>query len=403
MAQKMIVFIIATGILAYYIYTPIPEEVDQKLKITMLNSLIRTWDHVGQLLEWLGWRHVMHSLRILTDMQNIPALSDENITVTDTIFSGVPVRLYVPTQQTNELKRGIIYIHGGGWCLGSPAMKSYDTVSRNTAKDLNAVIVSTSYRLAPEFHFPTQFDDVYTVVKYFLQDHILAEYSVDPERTGISGDSAGGNLAAAVTQQIAEDAEVRNKPKIQALIYPALQPIDFDTPSYQQNKNMPLLTKSLTVRFWSEYFANDPSLYHAMASNTHMALEFNYLFTFVNWSMYLPENVKQSYTYSEPMFGKAELLQKYPGLMDSRAAPLLVKDSKLKLLPKTYVMTCEYDVLRDDGIMYVMRLRNAGVSVTHYHVKDGLHGALSLNSWPFDLENTKIVEAHYINWLDKNL
>ena len=59
-----------------------------------------------------------------------------------------------------------------------------------------------SYRLAPKHHFPVQFEDVYIALKWFLDPQILESYGVDPERIGISGDSAGGNLAAAVTQQV---------------------------------------------------------------------------------------------------------------------------------------------------------------------------------------------------------
>ena len=59
-----------------------------------------------------------------------------------------------------------------------------------------------SYRLAPKSHFPNQFEDVYNALKWFLHQDVLDKYGVDPERIGISGDSAGGNLAAAVTQQV---------------------------------------------------------------------------------------------------------------------------------------------------------------------------------------------------------
>lgn len=59
-----------------------------------------------------------------------------------------------------------------------------------------------SYRLAPKYHFPNHFEDVYNSLKWFLHQNVLDKYGVDPERIGISGDSAGGNLVAAVTQQV---------------------------------------------------------------------------------------------------------------------------------------------------------------------------------------------------------
>lgn len=64
------------------------------------------------------------------------------------------------------------------------------------------LLIFPRYRLAPAHHFPVPFEDVYRVVKHFLQQGVLDQYSVDPERIAISGDSAGGNLAAAVAQQV---------------------------------------------------------------------------------------------------------------------------------------------------------------------------------------------------------
>lgn len=64
------------------------------------------------------------------------------------------------------------------------------------------LLASNSYRLAPKYHFPVQFEDVYSVTKFFLQSSILSQYGVDPDRVCVAGDSAGGNLAAAVAQQV---------------------------------------------------------------------------------------------------------------------------------------------------------------------------------------------------------
>lgn len=64
------------------------------------------------------------------------------------------------------------------------------------------VFASHSYRLAPKHHFPIQFEDVYSVTKFFLQSSVLSQYGVDPDRVCVAGDSAGGNLAAAVAQQV---------------------------------------------------------------------------------------------------------------------------------------------------------------------------------------------------------
>ncbi|XP_010623625.1 arylacetamide deacetylase isoform X2 [Fukomys damarensis] len=311
----------------------------------------------------------------------------------------VQLKTFVHLRKLDAHRRAVFFVHGGGWCSGSPALRNYDLLSRWTAERLNAVVISIDYRLAPKYHFPIQFEDVYNALRWFLRRNILENYGINPERICVSGDSAGGNLAAAVTQKLFSDSDANIKPKIQALIYPALQPLDLDSPSYQENSDMPILPKSLMVRFWSEYFTRDRSLEKAMLSNEHVSAESSHLFQFVNWSSFLPERFRKGHVYNNPTYGSSELTQKYPGILDVRAAPLLADDSKLRGLPQTFVLTCQYDVLRDDGLMYVTRLRNAGVQVAHYHVEDGFHGAISFPQ----LKISHRVINQYISWLKENL
>lgn len=200
-----------------------------------------------------------------------------------------------------------------------------------------------------------------------------------------------------------DDPDVKVKLKIQVLIYPALQTIDLNLPSYQDNANMPILPKTLMLRFWSEYFTTDKSLNEAMETNQHVPAELSYLFKFVNWSHWLPEKFKKGHTYTNPTVGSSILGQKYPGFLDPRAAPLLVDDSKLRGLPLTYVITCQHDVLRDDGIMYVSRLREVGVPVVHAHADDAVHGAMMFITSPMSLTMGPKMVNNYIEWLDKNL
>ena len=153
------------------------------------------------------------------------------------------------------------------------------------------------------------------------------------------------------------------------------------------------------VRFWSEYFTTDRSLKKAMLSNQHISLESSHLFKFVNWSSLLPEKFKKGHIYKTPTHGSSELAKKYPGILDVKASPLLADDSKLRGLPLTYVITCQYDVLRDDGLMYVTRLQNSGVRVIHNHIEGAFHGTLYFLF-------TKVgyrAANQYINWLHENL
>ncbi|NP_065413.1 arylacetamide deacetylase [Rattus norvegicus] len=396
---RTIFLLISVVLVAYYIYIPLPDDIEEPWKIILGNTLLKLGGDLASFGELLGLNHFMDTVQLFMRFQVVPPTSDENVTVMETDFNSVPVRIYIPKRKSTTLRRGLFFIHGGGWCLGSAAYFMYDTLSRRTAHRLDAVVVSTDYGLAPKYHFPKQFEDVYHSLRWFLQEDILEKYGVDPRRVGVSGDSAGGNLTAAVTQQILQDPDVKIKLKVQALIYPALQALDMNVPSQQENSQYPLLTRSLLIRFWSEYFTTDRDLEKAMLLNQHVPVEFSHLLQFVNWSSLLPQRYKKGYFYKTPTPGSLELAQKYPGFTDVKACPLLANDSILHHLPMTYIITCQYDVLRDDGLMYVKRLQNTGVHVTHHHIEDGFHGALTLPG----LKITYRMQNQYLNWLHKNL
>ena len=188
-----------------------------------------------------------------------------------------------------------------------------------------------------------------------------------------------------------------------------LQALDLNTPSYQQNQDMPILPRRLMVRFWSEYFTSDRALFRAMLANTHNRPESSSLLKFVNWSTFLPEIYHRQYNYSAPAVvdedrGDVAVMNRLSrSFADPRASPLVVPDSALHSLPKAYILTCEYDVLRDDGIMYVTRLRAAGVEVTHEHYETGYHGALMFSVWPTDFLIARRMADNYLKWLKENL
>lgn len=386
------------------------------------DCFFRSVSHLADLSELLGLRDYMGVMMVITFAEAVVPMSDEQVWVTEECFDDVEVMVYQPAQKQHtqqERRRGIIYIHGGGWCLGSSRMSPYDLLARQMVIKLNAVVLSVEYRLAPAHHFPVPFEDVYRGVKHFLRRSVLALYQVDPARIAISGDSAGGNLAAAVAQQLQQDPEQQVELRAQVLLYPAMQVLDLNTPSYQQNQHMPILPRRLMVRFWSEYFTRDKSLFHAMLANSHNGPEAVSLMKFVNWGAFLPERFRGGYNYTappmtlSPMSAEAGqptekvMLLRMDGprhsLSDPRASPLLVPDTTLKGLPPTYVLTCEYDVLRDDGVMYATRLRRAGVKVTHEHYAAGFHGALMFTTWPADFAIAHRMTDDLLSWLQHNL
>ncbi|XP_059335242.1 arylacetamide deacetylase [Ammospiza nelsoni] len=403
MGARLLCLCLLTALLAYYIYSPLPPELAQPGTVMLLSAAIRALGHLSELGELLGLMHYMEGLRLISTVELVAPTSDENVTVTDTELSGVPVRLFLPQRPPAGLRRAVLFFHGGGWCLGDAGMHGYDLMSRRISNELNAVVVSVNYRLAPPHRFPAQFEDVYSVTKFFLQDKVLSQYGVDPARVCVAGDSAGGNLAAAVAQQLSEDPEVKTKLKAQVLIYPALQALDLDLPSYRDNAQKPLLPRALMLRFWSEYLSPEPALRAAMARGRHVPPEAAPLLPLLNWSRWLPADMRGAHAYEGPALAAAGPARRVPGLLDPRACPLLAPEARLRRLPPALVLTCEHDVLRDDGAMYAARLRAAGVPVTHHHAKDAFHGAVTFLAWPLELAVGRRLFDTCVRWLKESL
>ncbi|KAJ8279285.1 hypothetical protein COCON_G00063510 [Conger conger] len=393
---------------AYYIYIPLPSTISEPWKLMLLDATFRSAIRLGNLVHDLGLIHHIHVLNFAVNHFEMQAPeSSEGVRVQDMSLSGVQVRLFESTRgEEGQLKRGVIYLHGGGWALGSARIRSYDFLCRKMAEELNAIIVSVDYRLAPDVHFPKQYDDALQASRHFLTPEFLDRFSVDPDRVAVSGDSAGGNLAAAVAQELAMDNTTSIKFKLQALIYPVLQALDFNTPSYQQNRDVPILYRPLMAKFWLVYLGGDPSFVQAMLTNNHSALDQNQAAlgrAKLNWTLLLPPAVKRHYKPVVQAHGTTRIVEEIPALLDVRAAPLLAERDVLIRTPRAYILTCEHDVLRDDGLMYGRRLQEAGVDVTNDHYEDGFHGCMIFAFWPAYFSVGQRTVKNYIYWLAQNL
>ncbi|XP_066457384.1 neutral cholesterol ester hydrolase 1 [Eleutherodactylus coqui] len=397
-----------SALTAYYVYSPLPSSLAEPWKLMLLDATFRCAQDMSNFAHYLG---LGHHLKVLNFVSNYFDKSDPSssahLHVIDTVFDGVEVRIFQPQVELDgSLQSGIIYVHGGGWALGSARTRSYDSLCRKISEDVNAVVVSIEYRLVPNVHFPEQINDVYAATKYFLQAEVLAKYSVDPQRIAISGDSAGGNLVAAVCQQLTQDENATTKVKLQALIYPVLQTLDFHTPSYQQNMDMPILSRYVMIKFWLDYLNGSHSFAHAMLVNNHTSLDVNEaiaLRQLLNWNSLLPLSFKKNYKPLIQSIGNPSIVQQVPALFDPRVSPLIAHKETLQKLPKTYILTCEHDVLRDDGTMYVKRLEEVGVDITHDHYEDGFHGCMLFATWPTYFSAGVRTRDGYIRWLRENL
>ncbi|XP_004540221.3 neutral cholesterol ester hydrolase 1a [Maylandia zebra] len=404
--------------LAYYIYIPLPDAIQQPWKLMILDAYLRTAFHVASLKQWLGFDHHTRSFRQFTfGFEGIlkEFLSTESsagavpgVKVSDISFAGIPVRVYEPPAGgEGHLRRGLMYFHGGGWALGTTKKGPYDIINRMVSDELNTVVVSVEYRLYPDVHFPVPYLDCIAAAKHFLSPEVLAKYSIDPDRVAVAGDSAGGNLAAAVAQEISVDDSMSVKFSVQALIYPVLQALDFNTPSYLQNQYIPVLYRTSMIQFWLQYLNIDLSLMPEFLVNNHSALQHSSLTpelrSRLDWNVLLTQKYKKNYKPVIVEKGSEGFLKRVPGLLDVRAVPLLAGPEVLAKCPRAYILTCEHDVLRDDGLMYVRRLQDAGVAVTSDHYEDGFHGCFSLTSWPLEFDVGKKALRGYLSWLQNNL
>ncbi|XP_078095164.1 arylacetamide deacetylase-like 4 isoform X2 [Mustelus asterias] len=294
----------------------------------------------------------------------------------DVQFDDVPVRVYQPRPVSAGKRRGILYFHGGGWVFGS--IDEYDHLCRYIAKETGSVVVSVKYRLAPEHRYPAQFEDCLNATLHFLKT--ADDYGVDSSRIVVSGDSAGGNLTAAVCLRISamEERSGLPPPCAQVMIYPPLQMVDFDLPSYQQNQCVPLLFRTRMIFFYLQYLNGDMSLGEDVLSGHHLPVQLktNYR-KWVKADLIPSEFQVGAHKPNLVLTHEEDVYDLVKPSFEPTFSPLLATDAAISKLPPTYILTCQFDVLRDDGLLFKKRLEDNGVPVSWYHIQDGFHGIIS--------------------------
>ena len=225
----------------------------------------------------------------------------------------VRVLIYRPRDKAGPLP-AIFHIHGGGYVMGTPEMMAAE--HRELAPALGCAIVSVDYRLAPDVQHPAPVEDCYAALKWTYQN--AAALGIDAERIGVSGESAGGGLAAALALLARDRGEVPLA--FQHLIYPMID------------------DRTCTTA--------DPH----------------------------PHAGEHIWTAESNLFGWTSLLGKAPGGPDVDPYAAAARATDLKGLPPTYIAVGALDLFLDEDMEYALRLTRAGVPVELHVYPGAYHG-----------------------------
>jgi acetyl esterase len=226
----------------------------------------------------------------------------------------VPVRIYTPPGAGPF--PGIVYFHGGGFVIGD--LETHDPLCRQVAARTGAVVCAVDYRLAPEHPFPAAADDALAAARWFMAH--ADDVGADRDRLFVMGDSAGGTLATVTALDLRDQPSPHLRGQI--LIYPITDHVDAGAASYTEFAEGYGLTRD-GMRWFMRHYIADPA-----------------------------------------------------DATDTRVCP--VRLPTLRRLPPAFVVTAEYDVLRDEGERYVERLREDGVDVTFERAAGLHHGFIRL-------------------------
>jgi acetyl esterase len=259
------------------------------------------------------------AVRARADVPPPPGTVERVDTVEDRELPGpagpLPVRVHTPAAPVGT----VLYLHGGGHVTGT--LDSYDGLVRRLANRVPATVVAVGYRRAPEHRCPAAVDDAQAAYTWVL-DHRETLAPGSAGRVAVAGDSAGGNNAAVLVRRLRDRGVPL--PALQVLIYPPVDAVayrDVDAyPSYRENGSGYGLEYADGRYYWDHYLGPDGDPAHPDAS------------------------------------------------------PL--RAPSLAGLPPAYVLSVEYDVLRDENRAYADALRSAGVPVEHRHWPGHLHGFL---------------------------
>lgn len=265
--------------------------------------------------EFLSNPEIIQKEKIQFAKEN-PFRVPDNINVKDifieSTFDHHQIRLHIYQPKKFDKTRTILYFHGGGYVFGLP--EQVDPQMFEIAENLSATIISVDYRLSPQYRFPIPILDGFDSLQWVIRNG-EDELGIDPENITVFGASAGGHLAAAVTQ-MANDNGLKNI-EHQFLLYPVIHN-RMDTPSMNEFTDAPLWNKKYAETAWLHFLGNDDK--------------------------------DKSIRYAD-----------------------LTYYDDFSNLPGTTIVACELDPLRDENIEYSSFLYQAGIKTELWVIPGAVH------------------------------
>lgn len=234
----------------------------------------------------------------------------------------IPLRIYWPKGKGPHPI--VLYIHGGGWVLAN--LDTYDASARALTNEAEAIVVSTHYRQAPEYKFPTAHNDVFAAYRWTLDNAL--KLGGRREAVAVAGESVGANMAMGVAM-MARDAGI-TMPVHQLLVYPVAH-YGSDTPSYTEHKDGKPLNAPMMTWFFDQYL-------------------------------------------NSPDEGRSPLIS-------------LADTASLQNLPPVTLITAELDPLRSEGQTLALRLKSAGVDVEYRNYEGVTHEFFGMGAVVDDAED----------------
>lgn len=256
--------------------------------------------------------------RLIPPEDALPQMRIEDRVIGFGAVTDIPVRVYWPPPAEEQRPPVVLFCHGGGWTVGD--LDTHDAAARAHAAGAEAIIVAVGYRRAPEHRYPAAVEDCWAALQW-LGAH-AGDLGGDPGRIAVAGDSAGGNLAAVLTQLARDNSGPRLA--FQLLWYPSVT-ADLSLPSFAERACAPVLDTDAVAAFWA--------CYHPEADLDN------------------------------------------PGALPPMLVP--ANADSLVGLPPAYIGTAEHDPLRDDGARYAALLASAGVAVQSDVARGLTHDYLS--------------------------